>query len=157
MNRRIGTMVGLASACVVGATVFLGVSASVDSGGLVVGWTETGLPKTETPFAYSVSAKATATYGCFTKSGKNPADKAKRVVFTAEVMQKMMIQSVTGGTVRAKARLGIPPVQDRLSCPPGLTARLSSVSYTNVTVRNHTMGTNLKVLGMYAKTFLELK
>jgi hypothetical protein len=157
MKIRIGTIIGLASACIVGATVFHGVSANVDAGGLVVAWTETGLPKTETPFAYSVSAKATAAYGCFTKSGNNPADRAKRVVFTAEAMQKLMVQSVTGGTVRAKARLGIPPVDGRLSCPPGLSARLSSVSYSGITIRNHTTGTATKVLGTYAKTFLVLK
>lgn len=157
MKRRVNLIILTAAACLAGATVYQGLTASVDSGGLVVYWTESGVPKTESPFSYSVHAKTVTSYGCFTKSGKNPAAGSKRVTFTTESMQKLMVQSVTGGTVRGKARLGIPSVQDRLNCPPGLTARLSSVSYSGILIQNHTLGTSVRVPGTYQKTFLPLK
>lgn len=111
---------------------FVKASASTDnSGNLVVTFKEAGLGTTVTTEHITVTADASAEYGCFNKGGNHPQAANKETV----------TQPVSGGgdfPVRNGSASGsvtvAPPGPGDFSCPKGQELRFISVTYSNITI-----------------------
>jgi hypothetical protein len=78
---------------------------------------------------FSLSATATAVYGCFTKSGHHPSDTKKEGPSTATVSGTFPVRNGT-----TSGSLTLTPPASTLSCPNGQHVELMSGSYENVTL-----------------------
>ena len=105
-----------------------GTSASLSGSTLTVTFKASGLGNiSEADF--SLSATATATYGCFTKSGHHPSATNKEGPSTATASGTFPVRN---GSVSGS--LSLSPPASTLSCPSGQHVELISGSYQDVTL-----------------------
>jgi len=121
---------------------FISASGAINANGsLTVNFKEAGLG-TNTLTSYTLSADATATYVCVNNGGANPSAQNKTTV-AGPVSASGTFPSGKNGNVTASLTVSPPPSD--ISCPPGQTLRLASVSYTNVTLTDTTNGISISL------------
>jgi hypothetical protein len=109
------------------------------NGSLTVAFKEAGLG-TNQLINYTLTANATATYVCVNNGGANPSAQNKTTV-SGPVSASGTFSSGKNGNVTASLTVNPPPSD--ISCPPGQTLRLASVTYTNVTLTDTTNGVSI--------------
>src|SRR5215216_4685121 len=110
---------------------FVSANATVSGTNLVVSFKEAGLG-TNQLITYQATADATATYVCVNRGGANPSAQNKTTV-SGPVSASGEFTSGKNGQVTGSLTLS-PPPNTTLTCPPGQSLELASVSYTNVSV-----------------------
>jgi len=105
-----------------------------NNGSLTVSFKEAGLG-TNQLIDYTLSADATATYVCVNRGGANPSAQNKTTV-SGPVSASGTFSSGKNGQVTASLTVSPPPSD--ISCPPGQSLELASVSYTNVVLTDTT-------------------
>jgi hypothetical protein len=110
-------------------------------GTVTVSFKEAGLG-TNQNIDYVLSADATATYVCVNRGGANPSAQNKTTV-SGPVSATGTFSSGKNGQVTASLTVSPPPSD--ISCPPGQSLQLASVSYTNVTLTDTTNGVSIAV------------
>jgi hypothetical protein len=105
-----------------------------NNGSLTVSFKEAGLG-TNQLINYELTADATATYVCVNRGGANPSAQNKTTV-AGPVSATGTFNSGKNGQVTASLTVSPPPSD--ISCPPGQSLELASVSYTNVTLTDIT-------------------
>jgi hypothetical protein len=114
---------------------FVRASGNVNAdGSLTVSFKEAGLGTNEL-INYTLSADATATYVCVNRGGANPSAQNKTTV-AGPVSASGTFNSGKNGQVTASLTVSPPPSD--ITCPPGQSLELASVSYTNVTLTDTT-------------------
>jgi hypothetical protein len=114
---------------------FVRASGSLNANGsLTVSFKEAGLG-TNQLINYTLTADATATYVCVNRGGANPSAQNKTTV-SGPVSATGTFNSGKNGQVTASLTVSPPPSD--ISCPPGQSLELASVSYTNVTLTDTT-------------------
>jgi hypothetical protein len=114
---------------------FVRASGSLNNdGSLTVNFKEAGLG-TNQLINYTLTADATATYVCVNRGGANPSAQNKTTV-AGPVSASGTFNSGKNGQVTASLTVSPPPSD--ISCPPGQSLELASVSYTNVTLTDTT-------------------
>jgi len=125
---------------------FIRASGTLNANGtLTVNFMEAGLG-TNQNIDYVLSADATATYVCVNNGGSNPSAKNKSTV-AGPVSATGTFSSGKNGSVKASLTVSPPPSD--ISCPPGQSLQLASVSYTNVTITDSTNGVSEPVAGTF--------
>jgi len=104
------------------------------NGSLTVSFKEAGLG-TNQLINYTLTADATATYVCVNRGGANPSAQNKTTV-AGPVSASGTFNSGKNGQVTASLTVSPPPSD--ITCPPGQSLELASVSYTNVTLTDTT-------------------
>src|SRR5215208_3388462 len=112
-----------------------------NNGSLTVSFKEAGLG-TNQLINYTLSADATATYVCVNRGGANPSAQNKTTV-SGPVSATGTFSSGRNGQVTASLTLSPPPSD--ISCPPGQSLELASVSYTNVVLTDTTNDVSIAV------------
>jgi hypothetical protein len=126
---------------------FISASATLNANGtLTVNFKEAGLG-TNQNITYTASADATATYVCVNKGGGNPSASNKTTV-AGPVSQTGTFSSGKNGNVTASLTVSPPPSD--ISCPPGQSLQLASVSYTNVAITDTTNGVTEPIPGTFS-------
>jgi hypothetical protein len=111
------------------------------NGSLTVSFKEAGLG-TNQLIDYTLSADATATYVCVNRGGANPSAQNKTTV-SGPVSASGTFSSGKNGQVTASLTVSPPPSD--ISCPPGQSLELASVSYTNVVLTDTTNNVSIAV------------
>jgi hypothetical protein len=111
------------------------------NGSLTVDFKEAGLG-TNQNINYLLTADATATYVCVNRGGANPSAQNKTTV-AGPVSAAGTFNSGKNGQVTASLTVNPPPSD--ISCPPGQSLELASVSYTNITLTDTTNGVMISV------------
>jgi hypothetical protein len=111
------------------------------NGSLTVNFKEAGLG-TNQLIDYELTADATATYVCVNRGGANPSAQNKTTV-SGPVSATGTFSSGRNGQVTASLTLSPPPSD--ISCPPGQSLELASVSYTNVVLTDTTNDVSIAV------------
>lgn len=128
-----------AQAAGIGDPHFIG-SATSDSlsstGNLVVVFKEAGLASGATE-QIQVTATATADSFCVNGGSHNPAASNKRTS-VSQVTASGFFTANINGNVTGTLTAPLPQMPSDFSCPPGQTAELGSVSYTNVVITDLT-------------------
>jgi hypothetical protein len=129
-------LVGLLSGAAVAQNEhFVRASGSLNSNGsLTVNFKEAGLGANQN-IDYALTADATATYVCVNRGGANPSAQNKTTV-AGPVIATGTFNSGKNGQVTASLTVSPPPSD--ISCPPGQSLQLASVSYTNVVLTDTT-------------------
>src|SRR5215204_3652142 len=123
---------------------FVRASGSLNNdGSLTVNFKEAGLG-TNQNIDYTLTADATATYVCVNRGGANPSASNKTAV-AGPVIATGTFSSGKNGQVTASLTVE-PPASD-ISCPPGQSLELASVSYTNVMLTDNTNNVSIAVGG----------
>jgi hypothetical protein len=126
---------------------FISASATLNANGtLTVSFKEAGLG-TNQLITYTASADATATYVCVNKGGGNPSASNKTTV-AGPVSQTGTFNSGKNGNVTASLTVSPPPSD--ISCPPGQSLQLASVTYTNVAITDTTNGVTEPIPGTFS-------
>ncbi len=134
---------------------FTNASASVNSAGqLVATWKEAGLGDT-VMVDYTLSASATADYGCINGGGKHP-DASNKFTVSGPVSGSGTFFSSKNGEITASLTVN-PPSAGSFSCPSGQTLVLADVSYTNVILADTTDGIKAGIPGTFSVTFYTFK
>src|SRR5215208_6329654 len=121
---------------------FIRASGSLNNNGsLTVSFKEAGLG-TNQLINYTLTANATATYVCVNRGGANPSAQNKTTV-SGPVIATGTFNSGKNGQVTASLTV-MPPASD-ISCPPGQSLELASVSYTNVVLTDTTNDVSIAV------------
>ena len=121
---------------------FINASGTLNSNGsLTVSFKEAGLG-TNQLINYALTADATATYVCVNKGGANPSAQNKTTV-SGPVIATGTFSSGKNGNVTASLTVNPPPSD--ISCPPGQSLQLASVSYSNVTLTDTTNQVSISV------------
>jgi hypothetical protein len=114
---------------------FVRASGSLNNdGSLTVSFKEAGLG-TNQNIDYALTADATATYVCVNRGGANPSAQNKTTV-AGPVIATGTFNSGKNGQVTASLTVSPPPSD--ISCPPGQSLELASVTYTNVVLTDTT-------------------
>jgi hypothetical protein len=114
---------------------FIRASGSLNNdGSLTVSFKEAGLG-TNQNIDYALTADATATYVCVNRGGANPSAQNKTTV-AGPVIATGTFNSGKNGQVTASLTVSPPPSD--ISCPPGQSLELASVTYTNVVLTDTT-------------------
>src|SRR5215208_6786618 len=125
---------------------FIRASGSLNNNGtLTVSFKEAGLG-TNQNITYVLSADATATYVCVNRGGANPSAQNKTTV-AGPVSSTGTFNSGKNGQVTASLTVSPPPSD--ITCPPGQSLELASVSYTNVVLTDTTNDVSI-ALGDFA-------
>ena len=111
------------------------------NGTLTVNFKEAGLG-TNQNINYLLSADATATYVCVNRGGANPSAQNKTTV-AGPVSATGTFSSGKNGQVTSS--LTVSPPASNISCPPGQSLELASVSYTNVVLTDTTNNVSIAV------------
>jgi hypothetical protein len=126
---------------------FVRTSASLNANGtLTVSFKEAGLG-TNQLITYVATADATATYVCVNRGGGNPSASNKTTV-AGPVSATGTFSSGKNGSVTAALTLSPPPSD--ISCPPGQSLQLASVSYTNVAITDTTNNVSAAIGGTFS-------
>jgi hypothetical protein len=159
--RRILTIIGIAFAAVLllatpanaASPHFVRASASGPSAGgqLSVNFKIAGLGDAVTT-TVTASADATAVYACRNNGGNFPSDPKKQEV-SGPVSNSGQFTSGKNGQITGSLTLS--PPASTLSCPPGQSRVLASVSYTNVAVSEPSAGTEA-IPGTFSRVFFTL-
>jgi hypothetical protein len=121
---------------------FIRASGSLNNdGSLTVSFKEAGLG-TNQNIDYLLTANATATYVCVNRGGANPSAQNKTTV-AGPVSATGTFNSGKNGQVTASLTVNPPPSD--ISCPPGQSLELASVSYTNVLLTDTTNNVSIPV------------
>jgi hypothetical protein len=147
----------LTAVCVTGALAvpvalavsphFIRASATLNADGtLSVSFKEAGLG-TNQLITYVASADATGTYVCVNRGGGNPSA-ANKTTVSGPVSETGQFSSGKNGQVTAS--LTIEPPASTLTCPPGQSHQLASVSYTNVAISDSTNDVTEPIPGTFA-------
>ncbi len=141
---------GAAMAAPTGNPHFIGnaTSASLSGTSLVVQFKETGLPSgaVETVVA---SADVSATYSCVNNGNNVPSD-PKKTTIDARLSVSGEFTAGRNGNISGTLTISPTPANQALSCPPGQTATLFTVVYTNVTVEDLDSGAFLAIPGTFS-------
>jgi hypothetical protein len=105
-----------------------------NDGSLTVTFKEAGLG-TNQNIEYVLTADATATYVCVNRGGANPSAQNKTTV-AGPVSAAGTFNSGKNGQVTASLTVQPPPSD--ISCPPGQSLELASVTYTDVVLTDTT-------------------
>jgi hypothetical protein len=132
---------------------FVRASASGPSatGQLTVNFKIAGLGDTVTT-TVTASADATAVYACRNNGGNFPSDPKKQEV-SGPVSNSGQFTSGKNGQITGSLTLS--PPASNLSCPPGQSRVLVSVSYTNVAVSEPNADTR-SIPGTFSRTFFTI-
>src|SRR5829696_9843217 len=126
---------------------FIRTSGSLNNNGtLTVSFKEAGLG-TNQLIKYELTADATATYVCVNRGGANPSAQNKSTV-SGPVSATGTFSSGKNGQVTEELTAQ-PPASD-ISCPPGQSLELASVSYTNVMLTDNTNNISIAIGGTFA-------
>src|SRR5215211_7341691 len=121
---------------------FIRASGSLNNNGtLTVSFKEAGLG-TNQNITYVLSADATATYVCVNRGGANPSAQNKTTV-AGPVISTGTFNSGKNGQVTASLTVSPPPSD--ITCPPGQSLELASVSYTNVVLTDTTNNVSINL------------
>jgi hypothetical protein len=121
---------------------FIRASGSINNNGsLTVSFKEAGLG-TNQLIHYTLTADATATYVCVNRGGANPSAQNKTTV-AGPVSAEGTFSSGKNGQVTASLTVQPPPSD--ISCPPGQSLELASVSYTNVVLTDTTNNVSIEL------------
>jgi hypothetical protein len=121
---------------------FIRASGSLNANGsLTVSFKEAGLG-TNQLIDYELTADATATYVCVNRGGGNPSAQNKTTV-AGPVIATGSFESGKNGQVTASLTVNPPPSD--ISCPPGQSLELASVSYTNIVLTDTTNDVSITV------------
>jgi len=121
---------------------FIRASGSLNNNGsLTVSFKEAGLG-TNQLIDYELTADATATYVCVNRGGANPSAQNKTTV-AGPVIATGTFNSGKNGQVTASLTVSPPPSD--ITCPPGQSLELASVSYTNVVLTDTTNDVSIAV------------
>ena len=112
-----------------------------NNGSLTVSFKEAGLGANQN-INYTLTADATATYVCVNRGGANPSAQNKTTV-AGPVSASGTFNSGKNGQVTASLTVSPPPSD--ISCPPGQSLELASVSYTNVTLTDTTNNVSISL------------
>jgi hypothetical protein len=112
-----------------------------NDGSLTVSFKEAGLG-TNQNIDYELTADATATYVCVNRGGANPSAQNKTTV-AGPVSASGTFNSGKNGQVTASLTVDPPPSD--ISCPPGQSLELASVSYTNVVLTDTTNNVSIEL------------
>jgi hypothetical protein len=136
---------GLAAQAALAASPhFLKASAARSGDNLVVSWKEAGLGD-NLNINYVASATATREDSCVNNGDKVPKDPKKTT--TQSPVTSGGTFSVKNGSVTGS--LTVSPPATTLSCPPGQTATLISLVYTNVSITDATNGITEPIPGTF--------
>jgi hypothetical protein len=149
MRRLLAVMTVTATVLALGASAawaqnehFIRASGSLNNNGsLTVSFKEAGLG-TNQNIDYALTADATATYVCVNRGGANPSAQNKTTV-AGPVIATGTFNSGKNGQVTASLTVSPPPSD--ISCPPGQSLELASVSYTNVVLTDTTNDVSISV------------
>ncbi len=146
----IGLTSSVAFASTSGAHFMPDTSASIDaSGALVVSIDEAGVGNENV--TYTLTADSTATYACINGGGNHP--KAANKVNVNGGVTGGGTFSPTNGRIHGSVSAGpLTPNPATWSCPPGQTAVLANVSYSNIVLTDTTNGVSIN-LGSLSRTF----
>jgi hypothetical protein len=135
------TMAAVAPAAFAVSAHFASSSGTISStGALVVSWDERGLGNGD--ITYSLTADASAVYGCINGGGRHPQAANKETVSSA-VSSSGTFQSKNG---RVQGSMSAGPVSaGSFSCPSGQTLRLGSVSYRNIVLTDTTNDSSVSI------------
>jgi hypothetical protein len=126
---------------------FIRASGSLNNNGtLTVTFKEAGLG-TNQLIDYALTADATATYVCVNRGGANPSAQNKTTV-AGPVSATGTFSSGKNGQVTASLTVSPPPSD--ISCPPGQSLELASVSYTNVVLTDTTNDVSISIAGDFS-------
>lgn len=121
---------------------FIRASGSLNNNGsLTVSFKEAGLG-TNQLIDYTLTADATATYVCVNRGGANPSAQNKTTV-AGPVSASGTFFSGKNGQVTASLTVNPPPSD--ISCPPGQSLELASVTYTDVVLTDTTNNVSIAV------------
>jgi hypothetical protein len=130
------------------AVVFHDVSATINNqGALVVSFDASGLGNVEDALA-TLTADATAQWGCFNRGGNHPQASNKETVnATVEDQQTVPVHN---GRASGTLSAGAPP-PGGLNCPGNQVLRLMNVTYSNIVL---TVDTGTINLGTRSRIFI---
>lgn len=135
-------MLAMAAAATAQNEHFIRASGSLNNNGsLTVSFKEAGLG-TNQLIDYALTADATATYVCVNRGGANPSAQNKTTV-SGPVIATGTFSSGKNGQVTASLTVS-PPASD-ITCPPGQSLELASVSYTNVVLTDTTNDVSIAI------------
>lgn len=121
-------------------------------GGLLVEFTEVGVPRGDV--VYVITANATATYVCV-NDGNNQPNASNKQGVGGPITHTQTIFSDGAGKVIAG--IGVPPLgPGSFTCPPGHSVVLSEVSYSNVVLTDTTNGASYTLPGTFSLVLLPL-
>ena len=120
-------------------------------GQLTVNFKIAGLGDTVTT-TVTASADATAVYACRNNGGNFPADPKKQEV-SGPVSNSGQFTSGKNGQITGSLTLS--PPASTLSCPPGQSRVLVSVTYTNVAVSEPSAGSQ-SIPGTFSRVFFNI-
>jgi hypothetical protein len=121
------------------------------SGQLTVDFKIAGLGDTVTT-TVTASADATAVYACRNNGGNFPSDPKKEET-SGPVSNSGQFTSGKNGQITGSPALS--PPASTLTCPPGQSRVLVSVTYTNVAVSEPSAGTQA-IPGTFSRTFFNI-
>jgi hypothetical protein len=137
-----GVIMATAPAALADSPHFIRATGTLNANGsLTVSFKEAGLGTNEL-IDYALTANATATYVCVNKGGANPSAQNKTTV-SGPVSATGTFSSGKNGQVTASLTVSPPPSD--ISCPPGQSIELASVSYTNVTLTDTTNNVSISL------------
>ena len=137
-----GVIMATAPAALADSPHFIKATGTLNAdGSLTVNFKEAGLGTNEL-IDYALTANATATYVCVNKGGANPSAQNKTTV-AGPVSATGTFSSGKNGQVTASLTVSPPPSD--ISCPPGQSLNLASVSYTNVTLTDTTNNVSISL------------
>jgi hypothetical protein len=127
-------------------------SASLDGSTLVCSFKEAGLASGSVE-TISCDANALTTYECVNGGGKNPSASNKTTTSSRVGNSGTFGPADQNGNVVGSVRVS-PPTAAQLgfSCPPGQTTTFVSVTYSNVTIADHTSGASASIPGTFSYT-----
>ena len=134
---------------------FARASASVDdSGALVVTWDERGLGNggADGNVNYTLTADASATFGCINGGGNHPKATNKETV-NGPLSADISLPVGKNGRIIGALTVGPLDAGD-FSCPGGQTLVLGSVSYSNVSLTDTTNGSTADIAGSFSRVFV---
>jgi hypothetical protein len=126
---------------------FVAASAQTSGANLVVSWHESGLGDNQL-ISYTANADATAIYVCVNKGGANPSASNKTTV-SGPVSASGTFSSGKNGNINQSLTLSPPSPPSTFSCPPGQTAAIAEVVYTNVSITDTTNGLTESIPGTF--------
>ncbi len=124
------------------------------AGQLVVSWKEAGLGDNVVA-DYTLTANATADYGCVNGGGKNP-EATNKFTVSGPVSSSGTFTSSKNGEITGSLAVN-PPSAGSFSCPSGQRLVLADVSYTGVVLADTTNGVTANIPGTFSKTFFTFK
>ena len=142
-------LVGAGAASAAGNPHFIasGTSASASGTTLTVKFKEAGL-SAGTVVVIEATAHLDAEYSCVNNGKKVPSDPKKTTV-SSDLSSSGEFTVPKNGNLTGSLELNAPAPSTALSCPPGQTATLISVVWTNVKVMDNDSGAFLNIPGTF--------